>query len=307
MDNLQYSSLSNSCTSWGAESMDICLLSERRYPFTLGQYLWTGFDYIGEPTPYHTRNSYFGMIDTAGFAKDAYYVCQAAWLDPKTQPMVHLFPYWDFNENQKIDLCACTNAHSVELWVNGESLGRQVIDPDKGRTATWQAPYRPGRVYAAAYDEDGSKVAEDEQCSFGESAGISLQADRTEISGNGRELAFITIAIHDANGNPVRNANDRVSVRINGAGVLVALDNGDSADPDEYQTTSRRLFSGQLLAIVAGCGRTGVITVEISAPSPMGANSPLPLSRSLAHGRSPSCSCPESSSTLTALLLFEAR
>ena len=265
-DDLQCSSLGNSRTSWGAESLDICLLSERKYPYTLGQYLWTGFDYIGEPTPSHTRNSYFGMIDTAGFAKDAYYVCQAAWLDPKTQPMVHLFPYWDFNENQKIDLCACTNAHSVELWVNGESLGRQVIDPDKGRTATWQAPYKPGRVYVAAYDENGNKVAEDEQCSFGESAGISLQADRTELSGDGRELAFITITVHVAIGNPVRNANDRVSVRINGAGVLVALDNGDSADPDEYQTTSRRLFSGQLLAVVAGCGRTGVMTVEVSAP-----------------------------------------
>lgn len=149
-DDLQCSSLGNSRTSWGAESWDICLQSEQRWPFTLGQYLWTGWDYIGEPTPYHTRSSYFGTIDTAGFPKDAYYVVQAAWLDPKTHPMVHLFPYWDFNEGQLIDLCACTNAHSVELFVNGESLGRKVLDSAKGRTASWQAAYHPGSVKVVA-------------------------------------------------------------------------------------------------------------------------------------------------------------
>ncbi len=265
-DDLQCSSLGNSRTSWGAESLDICLATERAYPYTLGQYLWTGFDYIGEPTPYHTRNSYFGMIDTAGFAKDAFYVCQAAWLDPATHPMVHLFPYWDFNPGQAIDLCACTNAHSVELFVNGQSLGRKAIDPDKGRTAAWQVAYAPGAVRAVAYDAAGEPVAEDERRSFGDSVMIRLRADRTEISGDGRQLAFISITTVDAAGNPVENANDRVTVRVNGAGVLVGLDNGDSADPEEYQTDSRRLFSGKLLAVVAGCGRTGEMTVEASAP-----------------------------------------
>lgn len=265
-DDLQCSSLGNSRTSWGAESWDVCLQSEQRWPFTLGQYLWTGWDYIGEPTPYHTRSSYFGTIDTAGFPKDAYYVVQAAWLDPKTHPMVHLFPYWDFNEGQLIDLCACTNAHSIELFVNGESLGRKVLDSAKGRTASWQAAYHPGSVKVVAYDENGKVVATDEQDSFDDSAMVCLQADRKTISGDGRELAFITITTRDKNGNPVRNANDRVTVRVNGAGVLVGLDNGDSADPDEYQTDSRRLFSGMLLAVVAGNGRTGTITVDVTAP-----------------------------------------
>ena len=180
--------------------------------------------------------------------------------------MVHLFPYWDFNEGQLIDLCACTNAHSVELFVNGESLGRKVLDSAKGRTASWQTPYRPGSVKVVAYDENGKVVATDEQDSFDDSAMVCLQADRKTISGDGRELAFITITTRDKNGNPVRNANDRVAVRVNGAGVLVGLDNGDSADPDEYQTDSRRLFSGMLLAVVAGNGRTGTITVDVTAP-----------------------------------------
>ena len=201
-DDLQCSSLGNSRTSWGAESWDVCLQSEQRWPFTLGQYLWTGWDYIGEPTPYHTRSSYFGTIDTAGFPKDAYYVVQAAWLDPKTHPMVHLFPYWDFNEGQLIDLCACTNAHSVELFVNGESLGRKVLDSAKGRTASWQAAYHPGSVKVVAYDENGKVVATDEQDSFDDSTMVCLQADRKTISGDGRELAFITITTRDKNGNP---------------------------------------------------------------------------------------------------------
>lgn len=265
-DDLQCSSLGNSRTSWGAESLDICLTTERTHPYTLGQYLWTGFDYIGEPTPYHTRNSYFGMIDTAGFPKDAFYVCQAAWLDPAEHPMVHLFPYWDFNPGQCIDLCACTNAASVELFVNGESQGCKTLDPDKSRTASWQVPYRPGTVRAVAYDEQGRPVAEDEQTSYGDSAALRVEADRTELSGSGRELAFLTITAVDAEGNPVANANDRVTVRVSGDGVLVGLDNGDSADPDEYQTVSRRLFSGKLLAVVSGCGRAGEMTVEVTAP-----------------------------------------
>lgn len=265
-DDEQCSSLGNSRTSWGAESLDICLTTERHHPYTLGQYLWTGWDYIGEPTPYHTRNSYFGMVDTAGFPKDAFYVVQAAWLDPAVQPMVHLFPYWDWNPGQTVDVCACTNAASVELFLDGESLGRRAPDPDKGRTVSWQVAYRPGTLRAVAYDEQGAAVAQDERRSFGDSAALCVKADRTALSGDGRELAFLTITAADAGGNPVANANDRVTVQVRGAGVLVGLDNGDSTDPDEYQTTSRRLFSGMLLAVVAGNGSAGEITVEVSAP-----------------------------------------
>ena len=130
--------------------------------------------------------------------------------------MVHLFPYWDFNEGQLIDLCACTNAHSVELFVNGKSLGRKVLDSAKSRTASWQAAYHPGSVKVVAYDENGKVVATDEQDSFDDSAMVCLQADRKTISGDGRELAFITITTRDKNGNPVRNANDCVTRKWRG-------------------------------------------------------------------------------------------
>lgn len=262
-DDLQCSSLGNSRTSWGAESLDICLTSDAKYPFTLGQYLWSGFDFLGEPTPYHTRSSYFGMVDTAGFPKDAFYLCQAAW---REQPMVHLFPYWDFNPGQTVDLCVCSNAHSVELFLNGESLGRKEIHKDQGHTAAWQAEYRPGEVRAVAYGEGGTVVAEDICRSFGDSAAVRIQADRTTLSGSGRELAFLTITTEDENGVPVANARDRITLRIRGAGMVVGMDNGDSTDPEEYQTDSRRLFSGKLLAVVAGTGEEGDLVVEATAP-----------------------------------------
>ena len=105
----QCSSIGNSSTSWGAKNIETCISMDRDMKFSFGQFLWTGFDYIGEPTPYHTKNSYFGQIDTAGFAKDPFYVFQAEWTDAGQAPMVHLYPYWDFNEGQLLDVRACTN------------------------------------------------------------------------------------------------------------------------------------------------------------------------------------------------------
>lgn len=264
-DDQQCSSLGNSRTSWGAASLDACFQADRRFPYTLGQYLWSGFDYIGEPTPYHTKNSYLGQIDTAGFPKDAYYTCQAGWLDAERHPMVHLFPYWDFNEGQLIDLCACTNADAVELWVNGVSQGKQKLDPEVSVVATWQVPYTPGVVEVAAYNAQGEIVARDRQRSFGDSAALCLESDRTALSADGREMAFLTISTVDSQGRPVRNANDRVCVHVTG-GILLGLDNGDSTDNEEYKTTSRRLFSGLLLAVVAGDGRPGRMQIQVTAP-----------------------------------------
>ena len=130
----QCSSLGNSTTSWGAESTEACLLAERDHEFSCGQFVWTGFDYIGEPTPYHTRNSYFGQIDTAGFPKDAYYIYQAGWTDYRENPMVHIFPYWDFNEGQFIDLRVCSNAPVVEVFFNGKTQGTFLLTMNTAQT-----------------------------------------------------------------------------------------------------------------------------------------------------------------------------
>ena len=161
-DDLQCSALGNSTTSWGAKSSEACIINHRDATFTMGQFLWTGTDYIGEPTPYHTKNSYFGQVDTAGFPKDSYYIYQSAWTDYKKAPMVHLFPYWDWSPGQPIDVRIVSNAPVVELFLNGASLGRQKIDHAKGEklTADYIVPYVPGCIKAVAYDEDGVVIAE---------------------------------------------------------------------------------------------------------------------------------------------------
>ncbi len=262
-DDLQCSSLGNSSTSWGARSVDDCLRADRAYPFTLGQFVWTGFDYLGEPTPYHTKNSYFGQIDTAGFPKDSFYLYQAGWTDYHTAPMVHVFPYWDFNPGQQIDVCVCSNAPEVELWVNGVSRGRRALT-DR-RVTDWQVHYQPGSLRAAAYDEHGREIAVDETFSFGDAAALTLQADRDTLDED-RGLVFLTVGAVDADGRQVENANNKVTVRVSGPGRLAGMDNGDSTDQEEYKCDARRLFSGKLLAVVAGTGEQGEIVVEAVSP-----------------------------------------
>lgn len=266
-DDEQCSSLGNSITSWGAPSIEFCVTKERDTEYSLGQYLWSGIDYLGEPTPYHGRNSYFGQVDTAGFKKDAFYLYQAGWTDYRTNPMIHIFPYWDFNPGQLIDVRVVSNAPEIELFVNGESQGRVKLDHEKGTklTGDWQLAYAPGELYAVAYDENGTVIAEEKKESFGDAAAVCLTADKTVISADDEELVFVTISMKDAEGHPVENANNRVRVRVTGAGMLAGLDNGDSTDRDQYQTESKRLFSGKLLAVVRSNGGAGEIKISVTS------------------------------------------
>ncbi len=252
-DDLQCSSLCNSFTSWGAKNLETMILNDLQTPFSMGQFVWTGTDYLGEPTPYHTKNAYFGQADTAGFEKDSYYLFQAGWTDFTKRLVLHLFPYWDFSPGELIDVRVCTNAPEAELFLNGESLGRRKLN---GRLLSdWQIPYQPGVLKAVAYDRDGKSALEAERRSFGEAEKLSLSQETVG------ELRFVTIAALDAAGNPVENANRRVRVTVKN-GRLLALDNGDSTDFEPYQNTdNRRLFSGKLLAIVkAGAGQTPEVT-----------------------------------------------
>lgn len=267
-DDEQCSSLGNSPTSWGAKSMERCVCEDRDMDFSMGQFLWTGFDYIGEPTPYHTKNSYFGQVDTAGFPKDAYYVWQSAWTDYRKAPMIHIFPYWDFNEGQNIDIRVCSNAPFVELFCNGKSCGRQQLTHEKGSghhiIADYSLPYEKGVLYAVAYDEEGNVTARETKASFGNSAEIVLRASGRAAVANGRDLFFVEIGTRDENENVVENAVDRVTVQVEGAGHLVGLDNGDSTDEDSYKGNNRRLFSGKLLAIIETGTIPGAVRIRVS-------------------------------------------
>jgi len=259
-DDLQCSSLGNSQTSWGAESIESCICMDRDMPFSMGQFIWTGYDYIGEPTPYHTKNSYFGLIDTAGFYKDAYYAWKSAWVSAKKDPFVHVFPYWDFNEGEEVDVRVVSNAPFVELFVNGKSLGKQELTHERGSGdhifADYKCIYEKGEIKAIAYDALGKEIAEQVRRSFEDTDSFEV------IYENVDNLVFAKISALDKKGNPVENACDRVKVTVTG-GRLIGLDNGDSTDYDSYKADERALFSGKLLAIVEKDGSAGDTVVDV--------------------------------------------
>ena len=217
---------------------------EDRLPQVLGEFMWTGFDYIGEPTPYFAgrdpadwpaRSSYFGMVDLAGFPKDRYYLYQSQWT---TKPMVHLLPHWNWEgrEGQAIPVMAYTNADEVELFLNGKSLGRkqrfaEPVELPVGKNVSqdgkfvskyrleWQVPYQPGDLKAVAY-RGGKQVAMDEVHTAGAPARVKLTADRATIQADGKDLSFLTVRIEDAKGNLCPSADNLVQFAVTGAGEI---------------------------------------------------------------------------------------
>ena len=181
--------------------------------------------------------------------------------------MVHIFPYWDFSEGEEIDVRIASNAPQVELFVNGTSYGRYDIDHKHGKQllAHYKVEYVPGTIDAVAYDENGSVIARDVRRSFSDAAELVVEPESTQLTADGRALAYIDISAVDKDGNPVDNANNRVNIKVTGAGRLLGMDNGDSADFEQYKTNSRRMFSGKLLAVIGAKTEPGEIRVEVSS------------------------------------------
>ena len=277
-EDLQCSALMNSNTSWGARDLRAMLAEDLNTPYSLGQFVWSGIDYIGEPTPYHTRSSYFGQADTACFPKDSYYFYQAMWTDT---PMIHIGVTWDWNVGQMIDVPVMTNCAECELILNGISLGKRAVDrhDPKKCLPLWRVPFGKGVLEAKGYDADGKLLCQTRRITSGESRLLILRADRASLRGGCGEMAFIEVSAIDEKGNPVENACDRVDVKVSGNGVLLGLDNGDSTDRDGYQTTSRRLFNGKLLIMVGAQAGPGSVTIEADAPNVRGASLTLPVSK----------------------------
>ncbi len=272
-DDEQCSALGNTTTGWAAKRTEDCIIPDRDRDFVAGQFIWSGFDYIGEPTPYATKNSYFGQFDTAGFAKDSVYIFRSAWTDVKKAPFVHIYPYWDFTEGQDIDVRVATNGAHVKLYLNGELVSDADVDVKHGSelTVNTVVPYASGTLLAVAYDEDGNEVAREEKHSFGDAAKLVLTADKLSMKADGQDLIFIVVTAVDADGHEVENANNRVTFDVSGAGRLLGLDNGDSTDYDQYKGLSRRLFSGKLLAIIGAGTEGGEVVVSATSPGLEGA------------------------------------
>jgi beta-galactosidase len=266
-EDMQCSCLDNCSTNWGAKSVHKVVTDDRDAEYCLGQYIWTGWDYIGEPTPYFSKNSFFGHIDTAGFWKDTAYIYKAGWVSAKDDPFVHLSPYWDFNPGQLIDINVFSNAPKVALFFNDKLIGEKELDQQRDLifSATWQLPYEEGVLRAEAYDEEGNVIAKDEKRSFGNPAKLVLTAESNSVNADGEDLMFIQISAADENGVEVANARNRVFVEVEGPGRLIGMDNGDSTDYDQYKTNSRKLFSGKLLAIVAPTKEVGKVKVKVTS------------------------------------------
>ncbi|HEY2828405.1 MAG TPA: glycoside hydrolase family 2 TIM barrel-domain containing protein [Pirellulales bacterium] len=250
---------------WG-HTAQTSLLALKNHPWVAGEFVWTGFDYIGEPTPYTwpARSSYFGIVDLAGFPKDRYYLYQSQWTD---KPMVHLLPHWNWEEfaGKEIPVWAFTNADTVELFLNGKSQGTREAKDLVQLHYEWKVPYEPGTLKAVA-KKDGQIVATDEVVTAGPPAKLELTADRPTIQADGDDLCFVTVKVLDKDGHICPNADNEVSFAIEDPAVIAGLENGDPTNHEAFQNTAaRKVFHGLALAIVRSQETGGTVKLTATA------------------------------------------
>ncbi|MCW0481853.1 beta-galactosidase GalB [Gaoshiqia sediminis] len=256
------SSYDNAIAYWGATHEDTWAVVKNN-DFIPGMFIWSGFDYIGEPLPYPypARSSYLGIIDLCGFPKDVYYMYQSEWSD---KTVLHLFPHWNWTEGQIIDLWAYyNNADEVELFVNGVSQGRKSKEKDQFHVM-WRVPFQPGSIKAISY-KDGQQVLEQEIKTAGPAAKIELIADRSKINADGTDLSFITVKVTDKDGNMVPDAANLINFKVEGEGFVAGVDNGYQASVEPFKANYRKAFNGMCLLIVQSTEKAGTINVTASS------------------------------------------
>lgn len=265
-----------------------------RYPGVFGEFVWTGFDYIGEPTPYGgdltglrpgtrrydqakelldrqnvtevpSRSSYFGILDLAGFKKDRFWLYQSKWRPDF--PMAHILPHWNWPERkgQVTPVHVYTSGDEGELFLNGKSLGKKKKGQFEYRLRWDSVVYQPGELKVVTY-KNGVKWAEDKMVTTGKASQLSLAADHSSVSADGSDLVYITVSIEDKNKLPVPRSNNLVNFSIEGPGKIVAVDNGDATSHDPFQASYRKAYNGLCLVIVkAGKGATGNFTLKAAS------------------------------------------
>lgn len=255
------SSYDNCSAPWGSTHERTWRLI-REHDYMSGMFIWTGFDYLGEPTPYWwpARSSYFGVIDLAGFPKDAFYFYQSEWTD---NPVLHLFPHWNWSEDQTVDVWAYTNCDSVELFLNGNSLGIQEKNDSLFRVM-WRVPFEPG-VLTAIGKKNGTEIIRTEVKTAGEPAAIELIPDRPVITADGRDLSFITVNVLDKEKNIVPYADNLISFSVEGDAVIAGVDNGSQISHESFQASERKAFHGKCLAVIMAGRSKGRVVVTATA------------------------------------------
>lgn len=263
-------------------------------PWAIGEFVWTGFDYLGEPTPYYTNwpshSSLFGIIDLAGIPKDRYYLYRSHW--NKSAKTLHILPHWTWpgREGEVTPVFVYTNYPSAELFINGKSQGKRTKDLSIGIDSSYteaaqksferqkryrlmwmDTKYEPGTLKVVAYDKEGNAVAEEEVHTAGKPHHIELSADRNQLTADGKDLSFINVRVVDKNGNLCPDDTRQIQFKVRGAGAYRAAANGNSASLELFHLPEMKLFSGQLTAIVRTAEEPGTIYFEASAPGVKGA------------------------------------
>ncbi|WP_111707829.1 glycoside hydrolase family 2 TIM barrel-domain containing protein [Lutibacter citreus] len=293
-ESLQQTSYDFTNPPWGYPP-DIEFHFQENNPHVMGEFVWTGFDYLGETSPYGgldnttnghwntdwpSRSSYFGIVDLAGFPKDRYYLYQSQWT---TKPMIHLLPHWNWEgkEGDIIPVYCYTNCDEAELFVNGKSMGRKVkgkdlttlpidflrYEPktfDSPYRLSWDVPYQPGSINVVGY-KNGEIIKEKKIKTGGKPSKIKLSVDRSVINADGKDLAYVTVRIEDKYGNICPIADNLVTFTVKGTGKIVGLDNGDPISLESFQGSKRKAFNGLALVILNSTEQSGKIKLTVKS------------------------------------------
>ena len=252
-----YDNMHASWSSTHEQTWDIV----KHTPYCSGQFIWTGWDYIGEPTPYSypARSSYFGIIDLAGFPKDVYYMYQSEWTG---KPVLHLFPHWNWILGQTIDMwCYYNNADEVELYINGKSQGVRSKADSHQYHVMWRVQFEPGEVKVIAR-KNGKEVGSQVIKTAGAPDHIRLITDRTSLKADGTSMAFVTAEVVDKDGNLCPNADNQIFFDVNGEATIAAVDNGCQTSLERFKANNRKAFFGKCLVVLQSTKKSGAISLS---------------------------------------------
>ncbi|HTG67010.1 MAG TPA: DUF4982 domain-containing protein, partial [Flavobacterium sp.] len=269
--DFQSSSYDLEACSWSNVPDEDFVLQDDK-PWVIGEFVWTGFDYLGEPTPYDekwpSRSSYFGISDLAGLPKDRFYLYRSRWNTEKET--LHILPHWNWEgrEGQVTPVFVYTNYDSAELFVNGKSMGIQkknsTTPQNRYRLMWMDVKYEPGTLKVVAFDKDGKAVAEEEIHTAGKGYQIVLNADRKTIQADGKDLSYVTVSVVDKNGIPCPTATDQLQFKVKGKGVYRAACNGDATSLEQFHLPTMKLFSGKLVVLVQSLKEAGNMELTVS-------------------------------------------
>jgi beta-galactosidase len=267
------SAYDNVSAPWGSTHEETWRII-KKHDYLSGMYIWTGFDYLGEPTPYGwpSRSSYFGIVDLAGFPKDSYYLYKSEWTN---EPVLHIFPHWNWNVGELVDVWAYFNCDEVELFLNGESQGTK---RKKGDTlhAQWRLTFEPGTVKAIGRT-DGEVVLTKEIHTAGEPDRLVMTADRKTLKANGKDLSFITIDVVDKHGILVPHADNLIEFEVQGDINIAGVDNGLQTSHEPFQSDYREAFNGKCLVVVQAGEKASEATIKAESEGLEGAEVKLKL------------------------------